>query len=56
MKKHKHNKFKLLLFSYLIIFGGLLSAQVNVSGTVSSSDGYPVIGGTVSVDGSSVGT
>ncbi len=56
MKKHYHNKFKLLLFSYLMIFGGLISAQVNVSGTVSSSDGDPVIGGTVSVDGSSVGT
>ncbi len=56
MKYHFCCKFKLLLCSSLLLFCGLLSAQVNVSGTVNSADGVPVIGATVSVNGSSVGT
>ena len=46
-----------MLFSCLFLFVGMAMAQTKVSGTViSSEDGEPVVGATVKIEGTSLGT
>ena len=46
-----------MLFACLFLFVGMAMAQTKVSGTViSSEDGEPVVGATVKIEGTSLGT
>ncbi len=56
MKKHLYTKTKVFFTALLLIIGNVVIAQNTVSGVVKDSSGDPVIGASVVVDGTSIGT